>query len=238
MPITVYVDGSGMHDDSDILTLAAYVMESRVIEPFNQRWSATLKLHKMTALHMRQLDLSAGGTGPLICDLLNVLSGFSQEFQYLRTCSIVMEDYKKATLGTDSMKPAQLLCVDFCVGGLSIPKEDLGKHDVVTMKFDQGEPFQNYVYRVWQEGRKGSQGGWPRQVQEIQPANSALTPGLQVADLFAWALNRQNRRLDQPLLASASFLAMRHAACSYRGDPDFAPRRCSWSTSGRLVCDR
>jgi hypothetical protein len=212
-------------------------MESGVIEPFNQRWNATLKRHKMTALHMRQLDLSASGTGPLICDLLNVLSGFSQEFQYLRTCSIVMADYKKATLGTDSMKPARL-CVDFCVGGLSIPTEDLGKHDVITMKFDQGEPFRKHVYRVWQEGRKSPAGGWPRQVREIQPANSALTPGLQVADLFAWALNRQDRRLDQPLLASASFLTMRHEACTYRGNPDFGPRRCSWSTSGRLVCDR
>jgi hypothetical protein len=239
MPITAYVDGSGMHDGSDILTLAAYVVDSGLIEPFSLEWNKALAANGLTALHMRTLDQSASGTQRTICDLLNVLSGFSQEFQYLRTCSVIMTDYREAKLRAASLKPAELLCVDFCLGGLSIPGADQGKDDVIIVQFDRGEPFRRYMYGVWQDGRKGQVRGWPQQVKDIQTADSGMTPGLQAADLFAWALNRQDRRLDQPQLAWASSMTMRrNAYCRFDGNPDFGQSRCTWSSSGRLVCDR
>jgi hypothetical protein len=108
MPMTVYVDGSGMHDGSDVLTLSAFAMDSELIEPFNRDWNET--------------------------------------------------------------------------------------------------------------------------------ADSKTTPGLQVADLFAWLLNRQERCLDQLHLAFISFMTVRHLAYRCAGAPDFKPKRCTWSSSGRLVC--
>lgn len=240
MPMTVYVDGSGTHDDSDILTLATCVMDSELIEAFNGAWNQELQRFGLEALHLRTLNRSASGANQLIGELIKVLSRFSQEFLYVRTCSVVIADYREAKLRSASLKPAELLCVDVCLGGLSIPEKDGGKDDVITVQFDRGEPFQRYMHEAWRNGRKGprSSQGWPRQVQDIQTANSATTPGLQVADLLAWALNRQERCLDQSNLAFISFMTMRHVAYRCGGNPDFEPRRCTWSTSGRLVCDQ
>jgi hypothetical protein len=213
-------------------------MDSALIEPFNQNWNQTLRQHGMAALHMRTLNQSAARNNQLVNELTEVLGRFSQEFLYLRTCNVVMTDYKEAKIRTASLKPAELLCVDVCLGGLSIPKPDGGKDDVITVQFDRGEPFQRYMHEAWRNGRKGPQQGWPRQVQDIRTANSVDTPGLQVADLFAWAFNRQERWLDQLHLAFISFITLRNAAYRYSGNPDFEPRRCTWSTSGRLVCDQ
>jgi hypothetical protein len=238
VPMTVYVDGSGTHGPSDVLTLAACVMDSELIEPFNGAWNHKLERHGVAALHMRTLKQSASGTKQLISELIEVLNRFSQEFLYMRTCSVVMTDYKEAKLRTASLKPAELLCVDVCLGGLSIPETDGGKADVITVQFDRGEPFQRYMHEAWRNGRKGprSRQGWPRQVHDIQTANSATTPGLQVADLCAWALSRQERCLDQHHLAFASLMTMRHVAYRCCGNPDFGPRRCTWDISGGLVC--
>jgi hypothetical protein len=238
MPMTVYVDGSGMHDGSGVLTLSAFAMDSELIEPFNRDWNGKLSRYGLAALHMRELNQSVSGSGELVGMLIEVMSRFSREFMYVRTCSVVMTDYKEAKLRRAHIEPAELLCVDVCLGGLSIPETDDGKDDVIEVRFDRNEPFQRYMHDAWRKGRKGprAQQGWPRQVRDIQTADAKTTPGLQVADLFAWVLNRQERCLDQLHLAFISFMTVRHLAYRCAGAPDFKPRRCTWSSSGRLVC--
>lgn len=242
MPMTVYADGSGTHGDSEILTLAVCVMASEVIEPFMELWNGTLARHGLTELHMRKFDWSFSGmptdAQQIICDILNAISRFSRDFLYLRSCSVVKADYKEAKRKTASLKPAEHLCVDFCLGGLSTPAEDQGKDNTITVQFDRGEPFQRCMERVWNRQRKNPKGGWARQVQDIQKVNATGNPGIQVADLFAWAINRQQRCQDQPQLAFASFMSIRHAACRYSGNPNFGIKACTWSSSGELVCHR
>jgi len=241
MPMTAYVDGSGTHRDSEILTLAVCVMASEVITPFTELWNGTLARHGLSELHMRKFERSNGmptDTVQTICDILNAIGRFSRDFLYLRSCSVVKADYENARRTVASIKPLEHLCVDFCLGGLSIPTEDLGKSNTITVQFDRGEPFHRSFERVWNRQRKNPTAGWPRQVRDTQQVNATRNPGIQMADLFAWAINRQQRRQDQPLLAFASFISIRHASCRYSGNPDFRIRACTWSSSGELVCHR
>jgi hypothetical protein len=239
MPITAYVDGSGMDGSSGILALAVCVMDSNSIEPFNQRWNAVLDRYSLKALHMREIGAQrrSDQLWGMLRDLIKVVSQSAADFLYLRTCCVVMADYKgaKQVMGA-SLRTPEELCVDFCLGGLSIPAEDLAKDNTVTVKFDNNEPFLRCMDRVWRKARKNPQSGWPHQVQDIQSASALGNPGMQVADMFVWALNRHQCREDAPLLFSASFMSIRHSACIWDGNPDFAPRRALLELRSRDTC--
>jgi len=200
-------------------------MDMSLIGRFNQQWNEVLERYGVEVLHMRDVGTERSNqVERMLCDLLNAVNQFAADLLYLRTCCIVIADYNAAKQIRASMKTPEELCVDFCLGGLSISAEDIGLSGTVSVKFDQNEPFQRWMDRVWRRARKNPRAGWPRQVQSIEKASPVGHPGMQLADMFAWALNRHQTRKDEPLLFSASFMSIRHSACRWSGDPDFAPR--------------
>jgi hypothetical protein len=222
MPVTAYLDGSGTHVDSEILTLSACVMADELIEVFRRRWNEALRIHGLSGLHMREVGTwPYERRAPIERDILNLLGQFSQEFFYFRICSVSLADHSAAKRGDSSLRSPEELCVDHCVGGLAIPGNDMGRRDTVLMLFDPGEKFQRCIQTIWQRSRRMS--GWPGQVCDIRCARSTEEPGLQVADLFAWATNRHLRRADRPEHALA-LMGLRARICLYNGNPDFKSR--------------
>ena len=201
MPITVYVDGSGT-GDSPVLTLAAYAMEDGLLAPFATKWNETIQRHGVQQLHMRKLGDGgdAGRSGQMICDLFNVFHNFREEFFYFRVCSVVRSDHAEALRTMHLLKSPELLCVDFCLGGLSIPTADADTDNSVKIYFDRNEPFMRHMRSVWEQTHRKLESGWPRQVEKIE-SESSHHPGLQAADLFAWAVHRHLLHEDHPLLA-------------------------------------
>ena len=112
-----------------------------------------------------------------------------------------------------SLRSPELLCVDFCLGGLTVPVADSDKGDAVKIYFDRNEPFIRLMRPFWEQAHKDPKSGWPRQVKEIETERDKH-PGLQAADLFAWTVRRHLLRNDQPLLAF-SFMSVRQRCRIY-----------------------
>lgn len=94
MPVTVYLDGSGTHDDSEIVTLSACAVANELIEGFRLRWNETLRVHDLSSLHMREIGTwPYDRRAPIERDIFNLLGQFSQELFYLRICSVVLADH-------------------------------------------------------------------------------------------------------------------------------------------------
>jgi hypothetical protein len=220
MPMTVYLDGSGTHDDSEILTLSACGIADHLIEPFSRRWQETLREHGLECLHMREVNgFPDERRIPIERDIFRLLGDFSQEFFYNLICSVNLADHAAAKTSESSLKPAQELCVDHCVGGIAIPTEDLGRRDTVRILFDRNETFRRHMQPFYDQSSRRE--GWPRQVRHpIQTIRSCDEPGMQVADLFGWAMNRHLRCTDKPEYALA-LTGMRYRACLYDGNPNF-----------------
>jgi hypothetical protein len=194
LPVTAYLDGSGTHG-WPILTLAAVVVEDSLLDALSSEWTRALTAFGMPSLHMRLFhDLATKAphrAEELRCAILSLLSrlGAGQGYLYARSRSVITADHATAATSMRLLKTPPELCVDFCLGGLTIPDADAGREDVVSLVFDRKEPFQRCVYNLWARNRRCRRQGWPRQVRAIQTGSSS-DPGLQAADLIAWTVNR------------------------------------------------
>jgi hypothetical protein len=135
MPITVYADGSGTNPDSQILTLAICAMEDGLLASFTDRWKEAIQLHGLQELHMRKLgDIEdPERVNRLMCDVLNVLGHFREQFFYFRVCSVWRPDHAEAQQTMPLLRSPELLCVDFCLGGLAVPAADLERQGAVKI---------------------------------------------------------------------------------------------------------
>jgi hypothetical protein len=67
--------------------------------------------------------------------------------------------------------------------------------------FDQGEPFEEVFKKKWEreidkDMRIGKHGPWS-QITHIGPGLMRQLPGLQIADMLAWARNREETKPDK-----------------------------------------
>lgn len=90
------------------------------------------------------------------------------------------------------------ICVDACVTTIVLWYliEYRGGMDLeASYYFDIGEPFEAICKAKWErelaaDERLGSRGPW-NHIKHIGPAQMKSTPGLQVADMLSWSLNRE-----------------------------------------------
>lgn len=117
-----YYDGSGTTADSPCLTLTGLVASESVWERFEDAWAAVLMKHDISYFHMTDAmalrgQFSSGWTDEkvhaLILKLLQVLgrfraiSGSSESNLIARSCTIVVDDYRRAshTFPSKRLKP-------------------------------------------------------------------------------------------------------------------------------------
>lgn len=103
----------------------------------------------------------------------------------IRTCTVNMADYRAAKATNPSLRPAEAICVNTCVGGLRL-------HDPaarILLYFDANESFRRQMEQVWLHGKRKSGKGWPHQVERIDYAPPKAC-AIQAADLIAWHRNR------------------------------------------------
>ncbi len=228
LPITAYLDGSGIHKESPILTLATCVIEDGHISRLESLWRETLKRHGLERLHMREMELRS--MEPLFSDLANVFAELDSGFLYVRSCSVLLSDYRKAVRQNRYLPVPEVICLDYCCGGLTIPDADEDRPDTITIYFDPNEPFRKHMDQQWQPSRKRPDAGWPRQVRSID-TRSERCGGLEIADFIASTANRYLRRRDQPILGIISVACIRHASLVY----DLKTILHSYDADGHLV---
>lgn len=215
-----YYDGSGKSDDgSAYLTLTGMVASESVWERFEVAWGKVLERHNAPVFHMKDamalkknFDQKKGWidvkVNELVTDLFKVLAAFrpidgpSNSNLIAMSCTVVMEDYRRAKNSVHNLKEPEAICVDFCVGG-GVPHDidpiKEGKRPGIVLVFDRNECFQKMITRVWQDLISGQVIGWPEQIVDIVDRDKELVAvgtsnicPLQASDLLAWLMNKRH----------------------------------------------
>lgn len=191
-----------------VLTLSGFAATETVWCRFEPDWKRVLDKYNISSFHMTDAMRSKGifkgwdkaKVNSLVKDLFNIIGKYRSEELMARSCSVLLEEYDEAKRDIPNLRPAEAICVDFCIGGLWIPSADINSPEpCISLYFDKNEPFLHQINRVWVNARSRSKTkGWPKQVKRIESAGSKTTVALQAADMYALIVNRFHRGYSQP----------------------------------------
>ena len=208
--LSAYFDGSGKTNNKKetILTLAGLVSSDAAWPDFEREWQQMLGWYGLRAFHTT--DAMSGGRAfkgwgeekirTLVRQLLTIISKFYGRKMYFKSCTIQLEDYRRARREISYLDKAEAMCVDFCVGsGLPPDDSNPGKEfQEIGLYFDMDEDFLKTIDPIWRQIRKRRrQFTWAHQVKFLLPLPSDQTPAIQAADLLAWIVGGHYRKREK-----------------------------------------
>jgi Protein of unknown function (DUF3800) len=203
-----YFDKSGQ-EDSRWMTLGAVAAGDDVWSEIEHDWTGILMrhippatyMHLTEAVHLRGEFARAKGWDDdkvfgLVTNCVDILSGALKTKYCHFSVTVDMQAYRKLLAEGYQMDSPAELCVDTCVMGIfdwychKYQGFDLEAH----YYFDIGEPFEPILKAKWERELEASErtetySFWSH-IKHIGPAQMRTTPGIQVADMLAWATNR------------------------------------------------
>jgi hypothetical protein len=195
--LRMYLDGSGKSEDPSInyLTLGGLFATNSIWDRLQDRWLAALHKHGAPYSHMNEM---VQGEGPflnwgddqkiaLAKDLLMCLS--FEDRMSLIGCSLTVDltGYREL-LERSHIKPAEAVCVDFCMTHMFAHEEfSKGKAEVI---FDMNESFIRHLTYTWTRGKKDAS-SWAAYIASVLPGDMREVVPIQAADLLSWSVNRR-----------------------------------------------
>jgi hypothetical protein len=211
--LRAYFDSSGQVKDR-YMTLAAFVANEEMWKQFETDWNKILGDHcpKAPYVHMRELvhqrdgfDSSLGWTNDSAFGLSNkclvYMSHLDKKRFRMVYSAVDLEAWRKLRAETYQLPDPVDLCVETCQLGIfgwymQTYPDILDLHaDRIDVFFDQGEPFKGAFEKRWREEKKESRragkswDSW-RMISRISTVDMRQVPGVQAADVLAWAVNR------------------------------------------------
>ena len=197
-----YFDGSGNGDP--YITLGGIVGTDEVWAEFDQRWDAILHARFPSAeyLHMREaahtakeFDRKKGWTDELVeallVDLLKYLKSLDGDKIASFSCTVDLQGHSELMAEGVDVPLVERICTFECCEMAWMWHVDKypGVVAGTNFYFDIGEPYQASFERQWADHKESSDPFWSL-IQTVAAVKMWCTPGLQAADLTAWAVNR------------------------------------------------
>jgi hypothetical protein len=205
-----YLDSSGK-PESQFLTLSSIVGTEQLWSEFEPLWENALAINKVPIrkcgvgrrFHMTDLFARSGDyegwdetrERKLLIDLFNVLGKFRATRLRAYSCTVSMEDYRRAKLAIPNLRKPEAICVNYCVGGVNYTQEELSSPHPIELYFDSNEGFLHTINTIWQKEHKQS-AGWANQIGCIVPVTDKYYP-IQAADFLAGIVGRYHRGRDK-----------------------------------------
>jgi hypothetical protein len=211
-----YFDKSGQ-EDQPLLTIGGIAANDQLWADIEIDWNDILQKNDPPAsyMHMRDAIPLRGDFSPamgwdddhifgLINLLISYLSNLPLKQQYCQfSASLKMGDYDKLREETYQMDSPADIVASSCVRQMTewyfteYKSLDFEAH----YYFDQGEPFEEIIKAKWNRWRAEAEDSrslhqWGH-ITHIGPAIMKKTPGLQIADMFAWATNRHEVKIPR-----------------------------------------
>jgi hypothetical protein len=226
MVLKAYYDGCSDGHQREAVTLTGVAATEEVWPNFEQAWTEALRKHlvKDDIVHMVDLmgfhENFSRGNGwdenqrrALLVGLFNVWGKLYDYDLEARSCTVMLDDWKRADKQLEQLPEPEVICVNFCVGGLRLPLSCGNEPKPVLLYFDKNEPFMHKINRVWQRKRKIANTLFS-QIRTIEKADSRCFP-IQAADILAWIVNHSDRGLEDAFLDISSVIAIRHSRLRY-----------------------
>jgi len=204
-----YFDGSR----NSHLALAGFCAGDEYWEQFEHGWRKMLAERDPPAPYLHMTDAAAlqeefrrargwddSKVSRLVCDAVQFLSSQSKEKFRGFCCTIDCEARKRLISRGAKIERPEVICSEVCVGltfvwGISV--QSSSDAQIVGVQsldffFDQGEKFKHQFEKVYIREKKKKSLVW-QLVKTIAPADMKVTPGIQAADMLAWASTRKQR---------------------------------------------
>lgn len=211
-----YFDKSGQ-EDQRLLIIGGVAASDDVWSAVEDDWNSILHQHDPPADYMHMIEAiplrgefgpSKGWDDGKVFGLVNMLLDYLNQLQHKTkyshfACALKMADYLKLVQETYQMPPPAELVSALCTQRLTqwyffeYKGLDLEAH----YYFDQNEPFEAIIKAQWEKETAkltspSDYNIWAH-ITHIGPALMRKTPGLQIADMFAWATNRHEVKIPQ-----------------------------------------
>jgi hypothetical protein len=222
--LRAYLDSSGKLEDH-WMTLAAAASTDVIWGELEKAWDEILQKHtpKGSYIHMKEVyrlekafDKKLGWNHDsafgLVNNCLSYISTRPKDQFRVFYCSVDLHAWQKLRAETYQMPEPIDLCNTFCsefvltwYGFFLNPTTTLmdPKTDSVRYFFDRNEYFFQPFFEKWNRARNHSDatGTWSiwNAIDEVAPVDMKKTPGIQVADIIAWARNRETFTKDGDL---------------------------------------
>lgn len=215
--LRAYFDGShsgGNWTTGKYITLAGFAIDEDLLAAFENGWNAVLQnsAERPAApyLHMRELrrhhdgvfSNQAGWTdekrGNLVFHLLRYLQTIPKTRCQIFGCTLDLDDYRRLKAQGSLIATPIQVCNHFCpqIALAWYVQKFPGIVTELHYLFDQDEPFLHHFYRKWMKARgnrldiTGNKEAWSM-IKTVAPGDAHQAPGLQAADMIAWATNRK-----------------------------------------------
>jgi Protein of unknown function (DUF3800) len=219
--IRAYLDGSGKLG-MKYLTLAAVATTDEIWGQFESEWDKILKEHSPSAtyVHMRELafqvegfDEKLGWTIDIAFQLANkclALMSWQDKTRFkMFYCAVDLVAHQRLIAENYVIPSPVDLCNTYCsrsvLGWLLLhyPETVNRRTDTVKYFFDRNEYFENPFKDEWNREKNLAEqsGKWSpwQMIEQVAPAEMKKTPGIQAADIIAWAVNRENTKKEGDL---------------------------------------
>jgi hypothetical protein len=211
--LRAYLDSSGKLEDNWV-TLAAVASTDDMWNTLEKAWADILDSHtpKAAYIHMKEIyrlskgfDAKFGWTQENAFALANrcleYVSNLPKERLRIFYCSVDLIAHRKLKQETYQIPDPIDLCNTFCSEFVlswyvfQYPGVVDPRTDTIKCFFDRNEYFFQPFYDKWNRERNVSDatGSWSvwNAIEEVAPVEMTKNPGIQVADIVAWARNRE-----------------------------------------------
>ena len=213
--IKAYLDKSGQ-EDQELFTLGAVAASDDVWAEIDTDWDTILKTNKPPASYMHMVEAiplrgefnpARGWNDEHVFGLVDLLLSYlsvgqpKDRYRYCHfSCSLKMNDYRKLLAETYQLDSPADIIASACVRQISTWyfEHYQGLDYEGHYYFDQGEPFEEIIKAKWNRARldHNPKYQWGH-ITRIGSAVMRKTPGLQIADMIAWATNRHEVGIPQ-----------------------------------------
>lgn len=211
--LRAYLDSSGKLKDN-YMTLAAFAACDEMWRKFETDWQAILDGHTPQAkyVHMREIahqvdgfDRKYGWNDDNAFGLANkclvYMSHLDKKRFRMFYCAIDLKAWHKLRAETYPLPNPVDMCNEYCSEMVMMwyfnmyPEVVNLQADTVKYFFDKDEPFKQPFEDKWnrETARSSRAGAWSiwNLIEEITPVEMRKIPGVQAADILAWAVNRE-----------------------------------------------
>ena len=200
----VYFDGS---QGAEALSLAAVIADASVWDALSEDWGAMLARQGLTHFHMKEAMRRKGefrGWDPerhewFIHAMVSVIKMHYHKAagrMEIITTSVDLDAHRELSQTIPGLPPAARMCARGlfakCVNWWSDRSDKV--LPPLEAFFDRNEPFMDHVRRDWLSAEFTRQHPAWHLVRDIAPVEMRSTPGVQVADVFAWTRNRREAK--------------------------------------------
>jgi Protein of unknown function (DUF3800) len=213
-----YFDKSGQ-EDQELFTIGAVAASDDVWADIERDWNLILQKNDPPASYMHMVEAiplrgafspDKGWNDDHVFGLINLLLSYlstpplKDRYKYCHfSCSLKMSDYRKLRAETYQLDSPADIIASACVRKMSewYFEHYQGLDYEANYYFDQNEPFEDIIKAKWKRWKEEAEDmrsahQWGH-ITHIGPAAMRKTPGLQIADMIAWATNRHEVKIPQ-----------------------------------------